>query len=260
MKMKIGIVVLAVACVGLVIGLIATKKQAESQRNADAGTILEFSNQLTTANISIDDFRQVNLVLSNDLANSREQALTFSNNFAESSDALASTKTSLQGAMDQITNLNGRISDLEAQNLVLDQRANSLSNTIATLDSQITDTEQKLSTSETNNAFLTSELQRQMAEKAEMQRKFNDLTEVRDQVKKLRDELFVARRLQWMRAGIDPSTQQKGAEQLMQRQPAATATNFPPHYDLNVEVGSDGSVHVIPPLTSPPATTNSPSQ
>src|ERR1700722_11813637 len=254
MKMKIGIVVLAAACVGLVIALIATKKEVDDQRKKDTDTILDFSNQLTTANINLDDLRQVNLMLTNDLDASRQIAATLSNNLSEASDSLSSTKTSLQGAMDQITNLNGRIADLETQNQVLDQRANSLSNTIASLNSQITDTEQKLATSETNNTFLTAELQKQMAEKAEMERKFNDLSEVRDQVKKLRDELFVARRLQWMRAGTD-TTQAKGAELLMQRQsPAITASSRSPHYDLNVEVGSDGSVHVISPLTNSPAT------
>jgi chromosome segregation ATPase len=259
MKTKIGIVVLAAVCAGLVIALIATKKQAESQRSADASKILDFSNQLAADSINLDDLRQVNLMLTNDLAGSRQLALTLSNNLADASGTLASTKTSLQGAMDQITNLNGRITDLEAQNQVLDQRANAFSNTIATLDSQIADTEKKLSTSETNNTFLTAELQKQMAEKAEMQRKFNDLDEVRDQVKKLRDELFVARRLQWMRAGVD-STQQKGAEQLMQRQSSTNAAARQPHYDLNVEIGSDGSVHVIPPPTNSPATTNPPPQ
>ncbi|HTV76299.1 MAG TPA: hypothetical protein VMD57_04805 [Candidatus Baltobacteraceae bacterium] len=260
MKIKIGIVVLAAACVGLVIALLAVKKQAETQHNTDAQSILEFSNQLTTANINLVDLSQVNLVLSNDLAGSRQQEQTFSNNLAETSDALASTKTSLQGAMDQITNLDGRIADLEAQNEVLDQRANSLSNTIAGLNSQIADTEQKLASSETNNTFLTAELQRQMAEKADLQRKFNDLDEVRDQVKKLRDELFVTRRLQWMREGVDATSQQKGAQLLNQHQPpAGTASKQPANYDLNVEIGSDGSVHVIPPLTNLPAT-NAPSQ
>ena len=56
-----------------------------------------------------------------------------------------------------------------------------------------------------------------------------------------------------MRTGTD-TTQAKGAELLMQRQSPATASSRSPHYDLNVEVGSDGSVHVISPLTNSPAT------
>jgi chromosome segregation ATPase len=264
MKMKIGIVILAVVCVGLAIALFATKKQADDQRKSDDDHILDFSNQLVTASENLDDLRQVNLKLTNDIAMSQQQTLQLSNSYVEAtgalSNSLASTKSSLQAAQDQIANLNGRISDLEAQNQVLDQRAAELTNTIASLSSQISDTTQKLVTSETNNIFLEKELQDQMAKKAELERKFNDIDEVRAQVKKLHDELFVARRLQFMRSGI---TDQKGAQLLMQRITPTTpaSAKMSPHYDLNVEVGSDGSVHVIPPQTNAPVnTTNSPAK
>ena len=45
----------------------------------------------------------------------------------------------------------------------------------------------------------------------------------------------------------------------MQRPAPAPAR--PPHYDLNVEVSSDGSIHVIPlPANAPATTTNLPAQ
>jgi chromosome segregation ATPase len=259
MKIKIGIVVLAVVCVGLAIALFATKKQADDQLKTDADHILDFSNQLVTASENLDDLRQVNLKLTNDLAMNQEQTLQLSNSFVEASGALsnslASTKATLEAAQDQIANLNGRISDLEAQNQVLDQRAAVLTNTIAQLSSQIDDTTRKLVTSETNNIFLEKQLQEQMAQKAELQRKFNDIDEVRAQVKKLHTDLFVARRLEFMRSGL---TDQKGAQLLMQRivQTNSSPAKIPPHYDLNVEVGSDGSVHVI----TPAGATNAPAQ
>ena len=112
--------------------------------------------------------------------------------------------------------------------------------------------------SETNNAFLEKELQQQTAARAELESKFNNLATVRAQVKKLKDDAFVARRLEWMRDGSDPGLQQKGGQMMVQRT-ATTNTTRPPHYDLNVEVSSDGSIHVIPSAASPPAaTTNSP--
>jgi chromosome segregation ATPase len=256
MKIKIGIVILIVACIGLAIALIATKKQADDTRKKTADTILDLSNQVVNANDEVNGLRQVNLMLTNDLADSRAVLQTFSNNLTETSGTLTETKATLQNAQDQIANLNGRITDLETQNKVLDDRASSLSNTIASLDSQIADTQQKLSSSQTNNAFLSAELQKQMAQKAELERQFNDLDQVRAQVKKLRDELFVARRLQWINAGFT-GTPQKGAELLMQPRTVAPAARSQ-HYDLNVEIGSDGSVHVIPSLTNAPAATNSP--
>jgi hypothetical protein len=83
---------------------------------------------------------------------------------------------------------------------------------------------------------------------------------VRSQLSKLRTELFEARRLQWMNAGNNPDRQPKGGELLMRRTlpsgsppSAATKSSLRPAtpYDLNVEVGSDGSVHVIPETPSP---------
>lgn len=253
MKMKIGVVILAAVCVGLLIALIATKKAADDQRTKDEAAINDFSNQLVTAHGSIDELNQDNLVLSNYLTTSRTEYADASNSLVETSNTLAAATTSLQGAEDQITNLTSRISDLESQNKALDEQAGSLSNNIATLNAEIADTMLKLATSETNNTFLTDELQKQMAQKAALEHRFNDIDEVRAQVKKLRDELFSARRLQWMSSGSNPSTPPKGGEILMKRTPPPASTARSPQYDLNVEVGSDGSVHVIPPATNSPA-------
>ena len=253
MKTKIGIVIFAVVCVGLLIALIATKKAADDQRKSDADHILDFSNQLVTAHSSLDDLNQVNLMLTNDLDASRQSLVELSNNLDETSNTLTETKASLQGAQDQITNLNSRITDLEAQNKSLDDRATALAGTIQSLDSQMAATQAQLATSETNNAFLTAELQKQMAQRAELEHKFNDIDQVRTQVKKLRDEAFVARRLQWMSNGSNPAQPQKGAQLLMQH--TATSTNTASsQYDLNVEVGSDGSIHVLPAPTNSPDT------
>ena len=272
MKTKIGIAILAAICVGLVVALIVTRNQGDEQQKKAVDTILDFSNQLTAANMNLDDFRQVNLVLSNSLDASRQETLALSNNLVAASTTLAETKVTLQTAQGQITNLDARIADLEAQNQALDQRAADLTNTITSLSAQISETQMKLVTSETNNAFLEDELKRQVAEKTEWQRKFNDLQTVRTQVKKLRDDALTARRLEWMREGIDPSKITKGGEILMQHTPPPT--NAPagatpvvrknrdrippplgPNFNLNVEVGSDGSVHVIraSPATNPPA-------
>jgi predicted RNase H-like nuclease (RuvC/YqgF family) len=224
----------------------------------DADAIIDFSNQLMTATVNLNDLRQVNLVLTNDLASSRQEALTFSNQFVETSGTLAGTKTSLQGAQAQVTNLSSHITDLEAQNQVLDQRAAALTNAIASLNEQIADTQQKLAGSETNNTFLEKELQRQTAARAELESKFNNLTTVRAQAKKLKNDLFIARRLEWMREGSDPGLQQKGGQLLLQRTASTNSARLP-HYDLNVEVSSDGSIHVVPsPANAPAAPTNPP--
>jgi predicted nucleic acid-binding Zn-ribbon protein len=261
MNTKTGIALLAVACCGLVVALVALKHQADTQQAADASTIGDFSNQIVSAKLHIEDLNQANLNLNNDLATNRQVSLALSNQLAETAGALAATTASLQGAQQRITNLNDRVADLEAQNQVLDQRANSLSNTIAALDTQIALTQMKLAASQTNNAFLEAQLNQQIAQRKALEAKFNDLAEVRAQVRKLRNDLLIARRLEWMREGIDPTKPMKGGQLLMMRPKPAAATpaaagSSP--YNLNVEVGSDGSVRVIPPLTNAPAATNPP--
>ncbi len=89
MKTKTGIIVLVVIAVGLLIALFATKKQADDQHVKDAASILEFSNQLDTANLNLNDLRQVNLMLTNDLESTRQALESASNNLVQTSGELA---------------------------------------------------------------------------------------------------------------------------------------------------------------------------
>ncbi len=219
MNMKIGAAILAAICVVLAVVLIVINNQADVQQKEATGKIFDLSNQVVSDNEQIIGLNQVNLTLTNDLAASRQDVLTFSNNLVQTSSALTETKASLESAQDQITNLDARVADLQAQNQALDQRAADLTNTIAWFNSQITSTQMKLVVSETNNAFLEEQLKQQVAAKNELQRKFDDLKTVRAQVTKLRDDALTARRLEWMREGIDPSTPLKGGQLLMRRTP-----------------------------------------
>jgi len=257
MKTKMAVVILAVVCAGLAVALIAVKKTAHDQLNGTETTLLDISNQLVAANIQVNDLQQVNLVLTNNSIASERRIAALTNSLSEASGALASAKATLLNAQDQIVNLNGRITDLETQNRMLDDRATALTNSIGVLNGQIADAEQKLADSETNNVFLEKELQLQIAQRAELEHKFDDLNAVRTQARKLRGDIFVSRRLQ---AG-GPADNVKGAQLLLQTRPANVTVARAPartsHYDLNVEVGSDGSVHVIPPLTG---ATNAPAR
>jgi chromosome segregation ATPase len=252
MKIKIVIVILAVVCLGLAVGLLAVKKQGEEQHATDLSSIVDFSNQVFNANIKIIELNQVNLTYSNDVVLSQQQAEALSNSLAAANVTIANSQATIAGAQSQITNLNTRINELETENKVLDQRANDLTNTLAQLNRQIEETRRQLATSENNNTYLQQELQKQMAQKAELEHKFADLDELRTQVKKVKTDLFVARRLQFMKNDL---TQMKGAQLLIQRSAPTVPAAEKPGYGLNVEVGSDGSVRVIPPLG---AATNAP--
>ena len=246
MKTRLGVVLLVVVCAGMVVGLIVEKNHADTQQKRDSDIILEFSNQLASANMNLDGLGQVNLILTNDLVAAQQTLTVLSNQYVATSVSLSNTTTALKTAQDQIA-------DLESQNQALDQQVVNMTNTINNLSAQIAGTQMKLVESETNNAFLESELKRQVAERAELERKFNNLSQVRAQVRKLRNDLLIARRLEWMRAGTDPTQQHKGAQMLMARAPATNRVVGPAHYDLNVEVNSDGSVQVVPTTNAPAA-------
>src|SRR5437870_12087954 len=117
------------------------------------------------------------------------------------------------------------------------------------------DIEKKHSSSERNREFLLKDLKRLQTEKAELERKFNDLALLRTQVAKLKDELSIARRLEWIRMGIYGMQAQKGAERLMATTPAPnTASNF----NLQVELKQDGGASIVPLKTNAPANAPAP--
>jgi len=270
MKTRIGVIILAVVCIGLVAVLFATKKQAADEKLKADDTIYDLSNRVVKTTDDLVEQRQVNGLLTNDLAARKTEIVTLTNRLTDVSSKLGEvssklgevsatldkTAASLKAAQDEMAKRDARITELESQNTALDQRANELTNRITSLTAQIDDTKKKLASSEGDKAFLEGELKRLMTEKAEVERQFNDLAVLRAQVAKLKEELNISRRLDWIRKGLFATSDQKGAQQLIQRGPAVAQPAQ--HYDLNVEVNADGSVRVIPPLTNNPAATNPP--
>jgi chromosome segregation ATPase len=256
MKNLVGAIILAVICVGLGVALLATKKQAVAEKKKDTDTIFTLSNQWVETSGKLEEQKQVNLTLEKDVATRKTEFAALTNKFSETATKLVNTEDSLKLTKEEVAKRDAKITDLEQQNASLDQKAADLSTALTNLTVQINETQRKLAASEGDKAFLEKELKRLMGEKAELERQFNDLTVLRAQVAKLREELNIARRLEWIRKGLFSVDEQKGAQQLMQRQPAAPKpTNT---YDLNVEVNADGSVRVIPPLTNGPAATPPP--
>ena len=257
--------VLALVCVALGITLLAFKKQANEQQRDYVEKNTALSNRWVEASEQLDRQKQVNAELETDrekqkkayeeLSGNYKQALT---SLTEVSNSLVKTEIALKTSQEETAKRDAKIADLEAQNQALDKQATDLSTAITNLTTQIEETKRKLAASEGEKGFLEKELKRLMAEKAELERQFNDLAVLRAQVSKLKEELSIARRLEWIRQGLFASTEQRGAQKLMQG--AAASQVKPPKgsYDLNVEVNADGSVRVIPPLPGKSAATNAP--
>lgn len=270
MKTKVAIVILVLALLGLAIALFATKQQSVDLHKSDLTSIVSFSNQLVETSSQLNETRQVNLDLTNDLSLTRSQLTVaqekieqMSNNLINIEVTLENTSALLAIAQNQITNLHVKMTDLEWHNKTLEQNAQELTATIAQLNSSIAETEKKLAKETKNRAYLEKELQKQIALRTELESKFNNLVEVRAQIRKLRDEKIISDRIASMK---DPTVGKKGAELLMMQSAsqaitvtAATKTgtnsaapkvSSAPDYNLNVEVGNDGSVKIIPPLNT----------
>ena len=258
MKNRIGVVVLLVLCLALGVGLITIKKQASDQQRQDADKINTLSNQWTKTEADLDEERQVRTMVEKDLEAQKKAYGELSNNFSQVTGNLIKTEASLKSSQEQVAKLEAKTAELETQNQALDKQAAELSASITNLTMQIADTQKKLTTSEGNRAFLETELKRLMAEKKELERQFNDLGVLKAQVSRLKEELAIERRVEWIRQGLFAASEQKGAQKLMQGLSASQGKTAPkPKYDLNVEINADGSVKVIPPVGSP-AATNSP--
>jgi chromosome segregation ATPase len=233
--------------------------KALQQAETDTAQITTLSNKVVTTETKLTEQVLVNEQLMTNLAQKAVEAQQLSNTLATARTTLTrvmeEAKVAATNAAAEAAKKDARIAELETQRDDLTKRMTDLNGQITSLEGNIADTQRKLAASEGDREFLLKELRRMQTEKTELEKQFNDLAMLREQVRKLRDELSVSRRLDWIRRGLYGSL--KGAERLQQGpvQVPNTRTNF----DLNVEIKQSGEVKVAPPSTNAPAPrTNAP--
>ena len=257
MTNRIPIIILALLAIGLGVAMISVRNAASKRQQEDADRIGTYSNKFNKVSTDLDEQRQVTAMLEKDLDSQKKAFGELTNNFSQISADLVKTEGSLKLTEEQVKQQETKINELETQKRTLDEQAVGLRTALTNLTTEIAQTQRKLAASEGDKAFLQKELKRMISEKSELERQFSDLTVLRAQVSRIKEDMAVARRLEWMKQGTFVSTEQKGAQRLMQgiNPPARPPKS---NYDLNVEVSADGSVKVIPPLTNSVAGTNSP--
>lgn len=239
-------------------GLFYRQMTAEDEKKKDTATILQLSNTVTETSQKLEEQKQVNLTLVRDLDTQTEELKNYSNKLAAATTHLTMTQNEAKAAAEvakaEMLKRDAKIAELESERDGLSRKMADLTGSIGKLESQIAETQRKLEASEGDREFLLRELKRLQTEKSELERQFNDLALLREQVRKLRDELSISRRLDWIRRGLYGSFL-KGGEKLQKGLMAAPAQT---NYNLNVELGREGSVRVISALTNAPAATNAP--
>lgn len=254
MTNRIGLILLLLLSVGLAVGLVVVRKQAVKTERENQDRIGALSNNLFQASTSLEQQRHRTTQFEQDLEKSQQAFQDLSNNMSQVSanlalanSSLAKTEASLKATEEEIKRRDTRITELTTQNETLDRQAADLTISLTNLTVQITETQRKLLASEGDKAFLQKELKRLMAEKAELEKQFNDLAVLRAQVARLREELSIARRIEWIRQGFFSGTDVKGGARLMQGTTPAFSSRKtqPPPADLAVEVKRDASAPVV---------------
>ena len=248
-------IILLVLCGVLGVSLMVTNKKAKEEKTKDTAQIVKLSNDVVRVEGNLAEQKTVNVTLEGNITKLKAEATLVSNKLATTEATLTMTETSLKktqedakaaadAAAAEMAKRDSKIKELEGQNDEMTKKMVDLNGEIGNLEKQIADTEHKLAASEGDRAFLVKELKRLQMEKAELERQFNDLAVLREQVRKLKEELSIAKRLDWIRRGLYAAANQKGAEvQLRGTALQAPSTNANPGA-LNVELRQDGGVKV----------------
>ena len=252
MKGTTGIVILIVLCLALGgVLLVRHKKATDFQHSAEA-SLVQLSNQVAETQARLNEQVMVNQTLETNLAVRSREASSLSNKLNHVSATLEQTEAQAEAAArsfeEEKAKRDEKINNLSVQNDTMTKEMGELNTSLSNLEVQIGETERQLAASEGDRNLLLQELKRLQAEKAELERQFNDLAVLSAQVRKLKDELSIARRLEWIRRGFY-GTESKGAARLQQ---AAADLPGGTNYDLTVEIRQDGNAQVVPPATNAP--------
>ena len=251
--MKAAFILLIICTVGLGVGLLVVhnkRVKLEQAKNETTENLNSTRKQLDEARQKIEEQEQVSMKLETNLVLRGQELSSVSNNYMKISAELAKTQKDMQEAMERaraaIEQKDAQIAQLTSQTNALSRKMDDLTSSIGSLSKQISDTEKKLLASEGDREFLLKELKRMQSEKAELERQFNDLSALRGQVARLKEELSVSRRLEWIRMGIYGNQEKKGAERLLAGETPANTNN----YNLNVELKQDGGAVIVPRQTN----------
>jgi chromosome segregation ATPase len=262
MKDKGPILVLLLVAVGLGIALIVINKEASDQAKDAADSLATASNTVTSVKKQMAELQTVNQTLESNLTAARAD---FSNKISLAEANLRTTEADLEKTVAEakaetkamsdsnaaaIAQQNAQIAGLESHNEELEKESAALHVAITNLESKIAITQSKLANSEGDRAFLLKELKTLQAEKLDLEQKFNNIADVREQLHKLKVEAALARRLDWIRRGMYDSFKAKGGGLLAQPSPQAPS---PGSSGANVELKESGGVKIqTSPTNAPP--------
>ncbi len=151
------------------------------------------------------------------------------------------------------------IAALETKNDNLNQEKGALEVKIANLNTEIAETNKKLEDSEGDRTFLEGELLRLQDEKAVLVKQMNDIEFLSAQVKRIKSDIAVAKRMDWMRRGIgiyaknQTITQKNAALRAGSTGEQPVTAEATENQNVSVELTSDGRVIINGKVIEPEA-------
>lgn len=254
MKSKAAVLILVLIALALGAALLYIQSKADAQKKSDTRTINTLTNALDEARGRLTEQQRVNAVLETNLYTRIAEVNQFSNLVIIVSNALQRTQAEAKAAAEanaaELAKRDEKIAQLETERENLDKKLIALNADIASLNTKISDTERKLAASEGDREFLLKELRRLQSEKSDLERQFNDIAVMRQQVSKLQEELAIARRLDWIRKGLSGDVPKGGV--LMQQGLTTPGAAAGSNTALEVEITTKGGVKVTAPTNSAP--------
>lgn len=233
--MKLSAIILAVVSVALAVALIAVHYSKSSQVEQIRAEYSKMSNQWNEARINLADAGKLTEVLQTDLATRSESLTTLSNNLARVQAEIGKVSLDLAGARAEVGKHQARIIQLEGERDDLAKRMEELNGQIGKLESQIQDTEKKLEAAEGDKTVLLTTLKRLQQERAELVAQLDNLGALQTRIAKLKEEVAIKQRMDWLRAGVYARQHQKGAERLMTQEYGASWAKTDNRLDVEIE-------------------------
>ena len=191
---------LALACAVLLASLALMKRSDDTQHQTDTDAIASLSNQLDSAETQITIDKGAVIILSNRFDECQSAVVAFSNQ-------LTDARSAITAGADQITNLTRHVAELESENQnlnqTLGQRVTDLTNQVAGLTTQLALTATNLARANEDYARLENRLRRDVAERVVVERKFNNPSELKAQMQKLKENTCAVISAEGIYAGLD---------------------------------------------------------
>jgi DNA repair exonuclease SbcCD ATPase subunit len=152
----------------------------------------------------------------------------------------------------EISALNSKLSTAQNKNRDYDSQIKTLNSQMIDKDREIDDIGRRLKSTEEDRDHLLIEQKKLIAEKAELEKQFQDILVLRKKVQQLQVELMASKKLEWLRRGFYGGARKKGGSQLMSMSKKNDRKTVSTNADLNVEVRRDGTVKIVPIETNSP--------